>query len=123
MAQATGSISVMWLAVADVRPAQAAADDDRRGSVAAATKLSAETRKRLEDKPPVEQWQLVAGWMRPGPRRPNEDRRMHGPLPKDDDERLAEFFEKDLSPEERDRLLAMPGEEMQWRLQQMYQCI
>ena len=58
--------------------------------------------------------------MRQGPRRPDEDRRMRGPLPKDDDERIAEFFEKDLSPEERDRLLAMPGEEMQWRLQQMY---
>jgi hypothetical protein len=84
------------------------------------TKLSPETRKRLEGKPPVEQWKLVAGWMRQGPRRSDEDRRMHGPLPKEEDERLAEFFEKNLSAEERDRLLAMPGEEMQLRLQKMY---
>ena len=87
-------------------------------------KISPETRNRLKDKPPAEQWQLMAGWMAgsdaQGPRRFDEDRRMRGPLPKDDDERLAEFFEKDLSPEERDRLLAMPGEEIQWRLQQMY---
>lgn len=83
-------------------------------------KLSPETRKRLEGKPPVEQWKLVANWMRQGPRRSDEDRRMHGPLPKEEDERLAEFFEKGLSAEERDRLLAMPGEEMQLRLQKMY---
>jgi hypothetical protein len=83
-------------------------------------KLSSVTRKRLEGKPPVEQSQLVARWLRQGPPRPNEDRRMHGPPPSDDDERIAEFFEKDLSPEDRDRLLAMPGDEMRWRLQQMY---
>ena len=83
-------------------------------------KLSSVTRKRLEGKPPVEQAQLVVGWLRQGPWRPDEDRRMRGPLPKDDDDRIADFFEKDLSPDERDRLLAMPGDEMQWRLQEMY---
>ena len=83
-------------------------------------KLSPVTRKRLEGKPPVEQSQLVVGWMRQGPWHPGEDRRPHGPLPKDEDERIADFFENDLSPEQRDQVLAMPGEEMLWRLQQMY---
>jgi hypothetical protein len=82
-------------------------------------KLTPQTRKRLEGKSPSEQCQLVIGWLHQGPWHPEDDRRMHGRLPKDDDERLAEFFEG-LSPEDRDRLLAMPGEEMQWRLQQMY---
>jgi hypothetical protein len=44
---------------------------------------------------------------------------MRGPM-QVDDERLAEFFENGLTPEQRDELLAMPGEQMQWRLQQMY---
>jgi hypothetical protein len=82
-------------------------------------RLTPQTRKRLEGKPVFEQCQLVIGWLHQGPWHPDDDRRMHGRLPKDDDERLAEFFEG-LSPEDRDRLLAMPGEEMQWRLQQMY---
>jgi hypothetical protein len=83
-------------------------------------KLSPETRKRLETKTPVEQWHLVANWLLQSLHHPDEDRRPHLRLPKDDDERLAEFFEKGISSEERDRLLAMPGEEMQRRLLQMY---
>jgi hypothetical protein len=83
-------------------------------------KLSPETRKELEDKTPVEQWRLAAGWMRQGFRRPFEDRRPHGPLSQSDDERLADFFEKGLTDEQRDRLLSMPGEEMQWELQRLF---
>ena len=37
-----------------------------------------------------------------------------------DDERLADFFEKELSDEERDRLLNLPGDEMQRELQRLY---
>jgi hypothetical protein len=82
--------------------------------------LTSETRKRLEGKSPVEQWQLVAGWMRRGPWHPDEGRRMRSPLPKDDDERIANFVENELSPDERDQLLALPGDEMQWRLQDQF---
>ena len=83
-------------------------------------KLSPETRKQLEDKTPVEQWRLAAGWMRQGLRRAFEARRPHGPLSQSDDERLADFFEKGLTDEQRDRLLSMPGEEMQWELQRLF---
>jgi hypothetical protein len=83
-------------------------------------KLSPAMRKQLEGKAPAEQWRLVTAWLRPGFRRPGEDRRQHGPLSQSDDDRLAEFFEKVLSDEDRDRLLSMPGEEMQWELQRLF---
>ena len=57
-------------------------------------KLSPEARKQLENKTPVQQWRVAAAWMRQGFRRAFEERRMHGPLSQNDDERLAEFFEK-----------------------------
>jgi hypothetical protein len=79
--------------------------------------LSSATQKRLEGKLPVKQWNLVEDWIRQWLW--EEWRRMRGPL-QVDDERLAEFFENDLTLEQRDQLLAMPGEDMQWRLQQMY---
>jgi hypothetical protein len=82
--------------------------------------LTSETRKRLEAMTPVEQWRLLADWMRRGPWHPDDDRPVRNLLLKDDDERIADFFENDLSPDERDRLLAMPGDEMQWRLQEMF---
>ena len=71
-------------------------------------------------KTPLQQWRVVAAWLRQSFRRAFEERRLHGPLSQNDDERLAEFFEKDLSDEQRDRLLAMPGEEMQWALQRLF---
>jgi hypothetical protein len=82
-------------------------------------KLSPEARKQLESKKPVQQWRMAATWMRQGFRRAFEERRLRGPLSQDDDERLEEFFEK-LSDAERDRLLAMPGEQMQWELQRLF---
>jgi hypothetical protein len=79
--------------------------------------LRPETQARLEGQPPVKQWQILEGWLRQWLW--EEGQRNRGPLPADD-EQLAEFFENDLTLEQRDQLLAMPGEEMQWRLQQMY---
>jgi hypothetical protein len=83
-------------------------------------KLTPQARKRLEGKPSFEQCQLVIGWLRQGPWHPEDDWRLHGRLPKNDDDYWAEYFETGLRPEERDRLLAMPGEEIQWRLREMH---
>ncbi len=83
-------------------------------------RLSPEAEKRLAGKMPQQQSRIVAVWLRQSFRRAFEERRPHGPLSRNDDERLAEFFEKDLSDAERDRLLAMPGEEMQWALQRQF---
>ncbi len=82
-------------------------------------KLSPEARKRLENKPPAQQWRIIAAWQRQNVRRAFEERRLR-PVSQNDDERLAEFFEG-LSVEERDHLLSMPGEEMQWELQRLFQ--
>ena len=83
-------------------------------------KLSPDARKHLENTKPLQQWRVAAAWMRQGFRRAFEERRIHGPLSQNEDERLIEFFEKGLTDEQRDRLLAMPGEEMQWELQRLF---
>ena len=66
------------------------------------------------------QWQQVAAWIHHAMRPPGAARGLHGPPTKADDEQLADFFEKVLSDEERDRLLSLPGEEMQRQLQWLY---
>jgi len=80
-------------------------------------KLTAETRKELEALPAPKQWQQVAHWIRQM-RRPA--RAPHGMPPTPDDDRLAEFFEKGLTPAERDRLLGLPSEEMQQELMRLF---
>jgi hypothetical protein len=80
-------------------------------------KLSPKARERLASKSTNEQWQQVAGWML----HMMWQRPLHGQMSPADDQRLADFFENQLNDEQRDRLLAMPGEEMQRELLQMYQ--
>lgn len=82
--------------------------------------LSPELRKRLESLPTAEQWRRVAGWLRSAVRQNMATRSMHGPLSEPDNERLAEFFEKELDDKDRDRLLGMSGDEMQRELQRLY---
>ncbi len=110
----------MWQRWQAAGPGQApplATDDDLKRL---REQLTPETRKLLETKPAAEQWQLVAGWMRHAARQHAATRAMHGPLPKADDERLMNFFENKLPDPERDRLLGLPGEEMQRELQRLY---
>jgi len=83
-------------------------------------KLSAETRKRLESSSPEEQWRMIRGmtgaylfhqyWVRGGAQA----------APPVGLEELADFFEKHLTPQERDLLLSLPGEEVQRKLWRMY---
>jgi hypothetical protein len=80
-------------------------------------KLSPKARERLASKSTNEQWQQVAGWML----HMMWQRPPRGQLSTADDQRLSDFFENQLNDEQRDRLLAMPGEEMQRELLQMYQ--
>ncbi len=82
--------------------------------------LSIETQKRLENQSPDKQWQLVYGWLLWGWWHPGDGHRPPGPQSRDDDEHLAQFFENELGTEQRDRLLAMPGEEMQRELQRLF---
>ena len=81
--------------------------------------LSPETQKRLETQSSAKQWELVAAWIHQVQGTRHSGGGMRGRLPRANDERLAEFFEQ-LSKDQRDQLLGLPGEEMQRRLQQMY---
>jgi hypothetical protein len=82
-------------------------------------KFTAETRKRLEALTPAERMRTIRNWIHNLLRN-----KMMGPgegfAGLVDDELLDEFFEKDLTPEQRDRLMALPGEDMQRELQRLY---
>ncbi len=84
------------------------------------TQLSDEAQKRLADLPtPQAQWQQVTAWIHRSLRPAGVGRGLRGP-PRPDDEELADFFENVLSKKERDRLLSLPGEEMQRQLRVLF---
>ena len=80
--------------------------------------LSPSTRKRLEALPISEQWRQVALWIHQAARHPNvaPDRF----LPKTTDQRVSDFFENELSDEDRERLMNMPPEEMLRELHRLF---
>lgn len=86
-------------------------------------RLSETMRKQMEAKPPLEQWRMVMRWPHFHGWRSGEGV-VRASLPNSFDEglseRLADFFEKKLSPDQRDKLLVMPSDEMYRRLVQMY---
>ena len=83
--------------------------------------LSDDTRKRLEQKPPAKQWETISSWVRSSVGRSFSGRRFRGgPPPKEIQEQLDRFFEEELTPEDREKLLNLPPDEMQRRLQWMY---
>jgi hypothetical protein len=83
--------------------------------------LSDDTRKRLELKPTAKQWETISSWVRPSGGRSLSSRRFRGgPPPKEFQEQLDRFFEKELTAEEKEELLNLPADEMQRRLQWMY---
>jgi hypothetical protein len=89
-------------------------------------RLSPETRSRLESLSPDEQWRRVVEWLRQGVRRPPGFRGGRGPRTKTDeagDKRLETFFEKELTDQERERLMRLPGDEMQRELLQLFRRI
>lgn len=82
-------------------------------------RLSPQAKKRLEAVPPAMQWKMAAGWLWQGMRRPGSFKGLHN-APTTNDERLARFFEKELSGEQRDRLLGMSAEDMQRELHRLF---
>ncbi|MEN6557757.1 MAG: hypothetical protein ABFC54_06220 [Thermoguttaceae bacterium] len=81
------------------------------------TKLAPETQKRLAAMSVARQWQTVNGWLR----HQSRQRFARGAtLSAADNQRLAQFFEEGLTDQQRDRLLAMPNDEMRRELQRMY---
>ncbi len=83
-------------------------------------RLGPEARRRLDAAGPDRQWQLVIRWLGQSIQYPLALRRLHGPLTGADDKQLADFFEKDLTDQQRDSLLGLPGDEMHQQLQRLY---
>ncbi len=94
------------------RPGPAISDDDL---AELRKQLSPETSTWLTSKKEADQRRIVAGWMHQMIRQ----RFQRGPL-NPSDELLANFFDNGLSPQQREQLLVLPGEEMQRELLRMY---
>ncbi len=71
------------------------------------SKLSADIRERLQKRKPEEQTQIIAGWLRETATAVR-------------DEQLANYFERELAPNDRDRLMSLPGDEIYRELGSMY---
>ncbi len=81
-------------------------------------KLSPETRSRLESKSVQDQWRNISGMASLYMFRQYVARRGEPRPPTVNEEELAEFFEKELTAQQRDELLKLPSDEMQrvlWR--------
>jgi len=83
------------------------------------SKLSSATRQWLESMPEDEQWRVIAGWIRFLLALRSALWRS-GPPSSMMTEELADFFEQQVSEKDRDRLLNLPPEWMQWELWRMY---
>jgi len=81
--------------------------------------LSPEALALLEGKSLAEQRGILAGWIRQAIRHSMASFDMKGRSAITDED-LARFFEKELTDQQRDRLLSLPNEEMQRELRQMY---
>jgi hypothetical protein len=82
--------------------------------------LTAETRQRLEAKPAAEQLQIVGDSLRQAFHQQLANAGSKSPWAAVEDGELAKYFETGLTPEQRDRLLTLPADEMQRELRQMY---
>jgi hypothetical protein len=102
-----------WQAAGPGKPPPMMTEDDL---VRLRADLSPESRRHLESLPPGKQWRQVAEWIYYAVRQ----RHAPGLFSKAADERLADFFENVLIDVERDRLLSLPGDEMQRELLGMY---
>jgi len=81
--------------------------------------LSPASRERLKTKTPAEQWKTICGWIRTVFRQ-LATRHADDSLSMVAESDIAAFFEHDLTDEQRDRLLGMPGEDMHRELRRLY---
>jgi hypothetical protein len=83
------------------------------------SKFTPDTRKHLEEMTVADQTHTIQNWIHTLIRQRN----LHSGqalAAMVDDDRLAEFFEKDLTGDQRDHLMSLPGEEMQRELLRLY---
>jgi hypothetical protein len=83
--------------------------------------LSARTAKRLAKMTPLAQFNAINGWYENSTGHSFSGRRFRvGPPPKEFQEQLDQFFQKELTEEQQNELLSLPGDEMQRELRRMY---
>jgi hypothetical protein len=82
--------------------------------------LSAETRKRLEEKPAGEQWHILLGWIRQVVRQKSNTGNLKSLFWLADEQQISQFFERGLNDQQRDWLLSLPPDEMQRELRRLY---
>jgi hypothetical protein len=112
-------LAMMWLRWQLDRPGKMPLVSDKDLAELRA-KLSPETSKRLESKSADEQRRMISGMIPVYMFRQYAVRGGGRGVPQVSEEELAEFFEKELSAEERDRLLSLPGDDVQRELWRMY---
>jgi hypothetical protein len=83
-------------------------------------RLSPETRKRLESSSPEQQWRTISFMIPEYLFRQFLARGGAPGAPAAGEEELADFFEKHLTSQERDRLVRLPGDMIQFQLWSMY---
>ena len=83
-------------------------------------RLSPEALARLEAKPSAEQPRVMTGWIRQAAEHWLAVRRREGGGLFGLDELLADYFEFQLTPEQRDGLMSLPDEEMRQKLHEMF---
>ncbi len=81
--------------------------------------LSPQTRQRLQTLSPAEQWKLISSWARYLVHYQGDQSTGWIP-PEVSEAELLHFFEYELSPEQIDALLALPGEQMLPELRRLY---
>ncbi len=85
------------------------------------TALTPAARKILDSKASAERLRVISNWLSDAARQEMSKRRGESmSLLPGFDEQLADFFEFQVSADERDRLMSLPGEEMQQRLRDLY---
>jgi hypothetical protein len=83
-------------------------------------RLSPATRERLESRPPAEQWRMVSGLFTSFMLRQHSARQAGVPVQSATEKELANFFEHELTPQQRESLTNLSGDEMQQALWRMY---
>jgi hypothetical protein len=110
-------LATMWLWWQLNRPGRMPLTEEDLADLRA--KLSPDARRRLESRPPDVQWRMISGII---PlyvlRHYGSKAGARGQIASE--EELAEFFEKELSPQQRDRLLSLPGDEVHRELWRTY---
>jgi hypothetical protein len=84
------------------------------------SKLSPATREKLESRPPAEQWRAISGLFTSFMLRQYSARHAGVPIESANEKELANFFEHELSPQQREFLTNLSGDEMQQALWRMY---